>query len=238
MQDQGLDVIAEGLDTLKNMAHDMNEELDRQVPLMDEIDTKVEKATADLKNTNVRLKHTVNQGTLKEKMTTITIVHRGHQTACNSQRNPRNATPKGPKVHTQRANNPKASEARKTAAVHRWQPSTPRCSDWGGIRTGAHMKALTKKRTELPSRDADELRRGDGRDEQARGNSWLSGGSSPEPKQEEVKETSVDRGQGGWGESSPATTPHQRGKKGLADTKPTGDAQASREALSPLDHIR
>lgn len=62
-QDQGLDVISEGLDTLKNMAHDMNEvsflfwlfqnkktlywfycveqELDRQVPLMDEIDAKV-----------------------------------------------------------------------------------------------------------------------------------------------------------------------------------------------------
>ncbi|KDP29099.1 hypothetical protein JCGZ_16488 [Jatropha curcas] len=60
-QDQGLDMISEGLDTLKNMAHDMNEELDRQVPLMDEIDTKVDKATSDLKNTNVRLKHTVNQ---------------------------------------------------------------------------------------------------------------------------------------------------------------------------------
>eukprot|EP00262_Sarcandra_glabra_P021261 TRINITY_DN8889_c0_g1_i1.p1 TRINITY_DN8889_c0_g1~~TRINITY_DN8889_c0_g1_i1.p1 ORF type:complete len:266 (-),score=45.11 TRINITY_DN8889_c0_g1_i1:244-1041(-) len=60
-QDQGLDVIAEGLDTLKNMAHDMNEELDRQVPLMDEIDTKVDRATSDLKNTNVRLKDTVNQ---------------------------------------------------------------------------------------------------------------------------------------------------------------------------------
>uniref|UniRef100_A0A5B7B2T9 Putative syntaxin-71 n=1 Tax=Davidia involucrata TaxID=16924 RepID=A0A5B7B2T9_DAVIN len=60
-QDQGLDTIAEGLDTLKNMAHDMNEEIDRQVPLMDEIDTKVDKATADLKNTNVRLKDTVNQ---------------------------------------------------------------------------------------------------------------------------------------------------------------------------------
>ncbi|KAL1541292.1 Syntaxin-71, variant 4 [Salvia divinorum] len=59
--DQGLDVIAEGLGTLKNMAQDMNEELDRQVPLMDEIDTKVDKATSDLKNTNVRLKHTVNQ---------------------------------------------------------------------------------------------------------------------------------------------------------------------------------
>ncbi|KAG6533354.1 hypothetical protein ZIOFF_007221 [Zingiber officinale] len=60
-QDQGLDVISEGLDTLKNMAHDMNEELDRQVPLMDEIDAKVDKATSDLKNTNVRLKQTVNQ---------------------------------------------------------------------------------------------------------------------------------------------------------------------------------
>ncbi|XP_058082305.1 syntaxin-71 [Magnolia sinica] len=60
-QDQGLDVIAEGLDTLKNMAHDMNEEMDRQVPLMDEIDTKVDRATSDLKNTNVRLKETVNQ---------------------------------------------------------------------------------------------------------------------------------------------------------------------------------
>ncbi|KAK4481063.1 hypothetical protein RD792_011933 [Penstemon davidsonii] len=59
--DQGLDVIAEGLDTLKSMAHDMNEEMDRQVPLMDEIDTKVDRATSDLKNTNVRLKDTVNQ---------------------------------------------------------------------------------------------------------------------------------------------------------------------------------
>lgn len=36
MQDEGLDVIVEGLDTLKNMAHDMNEEFDRQVLLMDE----------------------------------------------------------------------------------------------------------------------------------------------------------------------------------------------------------
>ncbi|KAI7751339.1 hypothetical protein M8C21_023436 [Ambrosia artemisiifolia] len=59
--DQGLDVISEGLDTLKNMAQDMNEEVDRQVPLMDEIDDKVDKATSDLRNTNVRLKHTVNQ---------------------------------------------------------------------------------------------------------------------------------------------------------------------------------
>ncbi|KAJ6934293.1 hypothetical protein NC651_009358 [Populus alba x Populus x berolinensis] len=60
-QDQGLDMISDGLDTLKNMAHDMNEEVDRQVPLMYEIDTKVDKAAADLKNTNVRLKDTANQ---------------------------------------------------------------------------------------------------------------------------------------------------------------------------------
>ncbi|XP_030526610.1 syntaxin-71-like [Rhodamnia argentea] len=58
-QDEGLDVISEGLDTLKNLAHDMNEELDRQVPLVDEIDTKVDRATSDLKNTNVRLKETL-----------------------------------------------------------------------------------------------------------------------------------------------------------------------------------
>ncbi|CAL9007299.1 unnamed protein product [Prunus brigantina] len=57
--DQGLDVIAEGLDTLKNMAGDLNEEIDRQVPLMDEIDDKVDRANADLKNTNVRLKDTI-----------------------------------------------------------------------------------------------------------------------------------------------------------------------------------
>ncbi|KAB1669945.1 hypothetical protein ES319_1Z213000v1 [Gossypium barbadense] len=60
-QDQGLEVIAEGLDTLKDMAHDMNEELDRQMPLMDEIDDKVDRATSDLKSTNVRLKDTVHK---------------------------------------------------------------------------------------------------------------------------------------------------------------------------------
>ncbi|KDP44084.1 hypothetical protein JCGZ_05551 [Jatropha curcas] len=61
LDDQGLDVISEGLDTLKDLAHDMNEELDRQVPLIDEIDAKVDKATSDLKNTNVRLKQTIVQ---------------------------------------------------------------------------------------------------------------------------------------------------------------------------------
>ncbi|CAL0321926.1 unnamed protein product [Lupinus luteus] len=61
IDDEGLDIISDGLDTLKNLAHDMNEEMDRQVPLMDEIDTKVDRATADLKNTNVRLKKTLTE---------------------------------------------------------------------------------------------------------------------------------------------------------------------------------
>ncbi|GAV78103.1 SNARE domain-containing protein [Cephalotus follicularis] len=60
-QDQGLDVISEGLDTLKGLARDMNEELDRQVPLVDEIDTKVDSVTSDLKNTNLRLKKTLTE---------------------------------------------------------------------------------------------------------------------------------------------------------------------------------
>ncbi|XP_044946235.1 syntaxin-71-like [Hordeum vulgare subsp. vulgare] len=60
-QDEGLDFISEGLDTLKNLAEDMGEELDRQVPLMDEIDRKVDKANTELRKTNVRLKETVNQ---------------------------------------------------------------------------------------------------------------------------------------------------------------------------------
>ncbi|XP_074332078.1 syntaxin-71-like [Apium graveolens] len=60
-QDEGLDDIAEGLHTLKNMAHDMNEELDRQVPLMDEIDDKVDKANSELRNANVQLKDTITK---------------------------------------------------------------------------------------------------------------------------------------------------------------------------------
>ncbi|KAM4071621.1 hypothetical protein ACJW30_11G072400 [Castanea mollissima] len=39
----------------------MKQEFDRQAPLMDEIDNKVDRATTDLKGANVRLKETVNQ---------------------------------------------------------------------------------------------------------------------------------------------------------------------------------
>ncbi|KAH7290880.1 hypothetical protein KP509_30G067500 [Ceratopteris richardii] len=58
-QDEGLETISEGLATLKSLAQDINEEMDRQDPLLDEIDEKADKLTADLKNTNVRLKDTV-----------------------------------------------------------------------------------------------------------------------------------------------------------------------------------
>ncbi|PWZ14729.1 Syntaxin-71 [Zea mays] len=61
VQDKGLDFVSQGLDTLKNLAEDMNQELDRQVPLMDEIDTKVDKASLEIRRTNVRLRQTVNQ---------------------------------------------------------------------------------------------------------------------------------------------------------------------------------
>ncbi|PKI32581.1 hypothetical protein CRG98_047044, partial [Punica granatum] len=39
----------------------IKQELDRQVPLMDEIDDKVDRAASELKNTNRRLKDTVTQ---------------------------------------------------------------------------------------------------------------------------------------------------------------------------------
>jgi SYP7 family syntaxin len=43
------------------MAGDINEELDKQMPLIDEVDTKVDRAAADLKNTNIRLKETLTK---------------------------------------------------------------------------------------------------------------------------------------------------------------------------------
>ncbi|GMJ12015.1 syntaxin of plants 72 [Hibiscus trionum] len=60
-QDEGLDVILEGLDMLKNIALDMNEEIDRRAPLMDEIDSKVDQTTSDIRKNNVTLKQTITQ---------------------------------------------------------------------------------------------------------------------------------------------------------------------------------
>ncbi|KAE8735556.1 Syntaxin-72 [Hibiscus syriacus] len=59
--DEGLDAISEGLNALKNIALDMNEELDRQVPLMDEIDTKVDQTALELRKNNVRLKQAITE---------------------------------------------------------------------------------------------------------------------------------------------------------------------------------
>ncbi|GMI63997.1 syntaxin of plants 72 [Hibiscus trionum] len=59
MQDEGLDVISEGLDMLKNISLDMNEEIDRRAPLMDEIDSKVDQTTSDIRKNNVTLKQTI-----------------------------------------------------------------------------------------------------------------------------------------------------------------------------------
>ncbi|KAF5751535.1 hypothetical protein HS088_TW02G00550 [Tripterygium wilfordii] len=56
-QDQGLDFISEGEDTLKNLAQDMNECITRGIVVL----LLVDRATSDLKNTNVRLKETLVQ---------------------------------------------------------------------------------------------------------------------------------------------------------------------------------
>ncbi|KAL3676689.1 hypothetical protein R1sor_026637 [Riccia sorocarpa] len=58
-QDENLEVISEGLTTLGNMAHDLDEELERQSALVEEIDSKVDKAQTELRSTNARLRETL-----------------------------------------------------------------------------------------------------------------------------------------------------------------------------------
>ncbi len=55
-QDQGLDQISKGLRTLKDMGHAMNDELKKQDPLLDNIDTKATDATSELRSANSKLK--------------------------------------------------------------------------------------------------------------------------------------------------------------------------------------
>ena len=55
-QDEGLDQISKGLRTLKDMGHAMSDELNKQAPLMDNIDTKATDATAELRTANTKLK--------------------------------------------------------------------------------------------------------------------------------------------------------------------------------------
>ncbi|KAG0571559.1 hypothetical protein KC19_VG022000 [Ceratodon purpureus] len=58
-QDEGLEAIQQGLTTLKDMAHDIGEELSRQEQLVDEADTKTDQASANMNTTNSRLKESV-----------------------------------------------------------------------------------------------------------------------------------------------------------------------------------
>jgi SYP7 family syntaxin len=55
-QDTGLDQISKGLRTLKDMGHAMSDELKKQDPLLDNIDTKATDATAELRTANTKLK--------------------------------------------------------------------------------------------------------------------------------------------------------------------------------------
>ena len=55
-QDVGLDQISKGLRTLKDLGHAMSDELKKQDPLMDNIDSKTSDATAELRTANTKLK--------------------------------------------------------------------------------------------------------------------------------------------------------------------------------------
>ena len=55
-QDAGLDQISKGLRTLKDLGHAMSDELKKQDPLMDNIDTKTSDATNELRTANTKLK--------------------------------------------------------------------------------------------------------------------------------------------------------------------------------------
>ena len=56
IQDEGLDEISKGLRVLKNLGGEMDEEIKRQEPIMDTIDTKMDTVTAEMRTANGRLK--------------------------------------------------------------------------------------------------------------------------------------------------------------------------------------
>jgi hypothetical protein len=60
-QDAQLDRIEKGISTLGDMARGMQEELDKQNPVIDDIDLQMDKVTSRLKNNNMRLKGLVTQ---------------------------------------------------------------------------------------------------------------------------------------------------------------------------------
>ena len=56
IQDEGLDEISKGLRVLKNLGGEMDEEIKRQEPIMDTIDTNMDTVTAEMRTANGRLK--------------------------------------------------------------------------------------------------------------------------------------------------------------------------------------
>ena len=60
-QDESLDEISKGLTDLKGISIDIAEELDKQTPLVDRIDTKTDEVNADLKTHNAKLKKLVTE---------------------------------------------------------------------------------------------------------------------------------------------------------------------------------
>lgn len=60
-QDDGLEQISKGLRILKDMSSAMNDELKKQDPLLDTIDTKATSATAELRTANMKIKKLLEQ---------------------------------------------------------------------------------------------------------------------------------------------------------------------------------
>lgn len=60
-QDEGLDEIAKGLNVLKNLGGEMDEEIKRQTPILDAIDNKLDATNVELRTANGKLKHVITR---------------------------------------------------------------------------------------------------------------------------------------------------------------------------------
>lgn len=56
---QGLEEISKGLGTLKNLANEMGDEVQRQQPIIENLDHKADKATSEMRTVNTRMKEAV-----------------------------------------------------------------------------------------------------------------------------------------------------------------------------------
>ena len=58
-QDEGLDDISKGLNILKQLGGEMGEEVDRQQPMVDAIDNKLDNVNLEMRTANGKLKHII-----------------------------------------------------------------------------------------------------------------------------------------------------------------------------------